>query len=502
MLTPSLLYNFLRCPHRVWRDLYGPQEEKDPEANKFMELLWKKGLQHEDKVTEKLGDFLDLSEGSLEERRQKTLEAMKKGIPLIYQGVIEFENLRGIPDILKKLPDGTYIPVDIKSGMAHEGADEDEGKEGKPKKHYAVQLCLYVEVLRRLGFQKSHEARVIDITGKETVYELLSAQGPRTKQTWWELYEWVKDEVTKLIRKQIENTPALISECKNCVWYKSCKKWCEDENDLTCVNDVGRSARDTLCRDLKIKTVEELSMINVTEALSRKEKGFLDDFGEKRLTSAVNKAGVLTTTKKPVIKEPISFSKVPYELFLDIENDPTQEFVYLHGIYERSPSGERFFDFTARSISEEAEKEAWRQFWDYIRSLPKAQFVVYYYSHHEKTTYRKLQKKYQDLITEAELEGYFQGSDWVDLYKIIKSKTDWPMKSYSVKAIAQYLGFEWRDKTPSGALSIEWFNNYLETGDESIMQRILEYNEDDCKAMMVIKDKLVQLSNKTSDETL
>jgi predicted RecB family nuclease len=41
-------------------------------------------------------------------------------------------------------------------------------------------------------------------------------------------------------------------------------------------------------------------------------------------------------------------------------------------------------------------------------------------------------------------------------------------------------------------LSIQWYNEYLKTKDEKIIKRILEYNEDDCKAAMVLKDFLVK----------
>jgi hypothetical protein len=34
----------------------------------------------------------------------------------------------------------------------------------------------------------------------------------------------------------------------------------------------------------------------------------------------------------------------------------------------------------------------------------------------------------------------------------------------------------------------------LETKDESILKRILEYNEDDCKATMALKDELEKMS--------
>jgi predicted RecB family nuclease len=61
--------------------------------------------------------------------------------------------------------------------------------------------------------------------------------------------------------------------------------------------------------------------------------------------------------------------------------------------------------------------------------------------------------------------------------------------------LAQYLGFKWRDETPSGALSIQWFNEYIETKDPKKLERILLYNEDDCKATMVLKDGIKKLSD-------
>ena len=184
-ITASLLYNFIQCPHRVWRDIYGPQDERVEEENSFVKLLWEKGVNHEEKIMAKIGEYLDLGKGSLDERFEKTLKALNDGVPLIYQGVIKHDNLLGIPDLLKRLPDGSYITIDIKSGMALEGADEENGDEGKPKKHYAVQLCLYNEVLDRLGFSKSKTGKILDIDGVETLYELDAMMGAKSKTTWW-----------------------------------------------------------------------------------------------------------------------------------------------------------------------------------------------------------------------------------------------------------------------------------------------------------------------------
>ena len=109
--------------------------------------------------------------------------------------------------------------------------------------------------------------------------------------------------------------------------------------------------------------------------------------------------------------------------------------------------------------------------------------VIYYYSKYERTIYRKLQKKYPDVCSSEELEFLFDPKQAVDLYfDVVLKLTEWPTQDYSIKTLAKYLGFDWRDKHPSGAASIEWFDRWIETGDVAKLQQILEYNEDDCRA--------------------
>ena len=496
-LTASKLYDYLQCPHRVWRDIHGPQEEKILETNPFVNLLWEKGVKHEEKIISGLGNCLNLGEGSIEDRFSKTLEAMKHGEPLIYQGVIKYENLLGIPDLLQKMSDGSYMPLDIKSGSGLEGAEEDSEEEGKPKKHYAVQLCLYNEILRKLGFANHNLGKIIDINGKEVEYLLSDMMGKRSKETWQEFYERIKNEAAQLIQNQIANDPAMSSSCKLCPWYTSCKNWCQTSQDLTNVFYVGRSFRDRIRKDLKIANVNDFMRVSVDDVMNQKElekksgnKDFLSGIGESTLKKVIERTRVLYELKIPLIAEEMDFPEVEYELFFDIEDDPTQDFVYMHGIYERRVDEVRFLDFTAKEVSSEAEKEAWQNFWKYIHSLPQNNFAVYYFSAHEKTTYKRLQKRYPDVISVEELTAFFEHPNTIDLYSVVLKKTDWPVGSYSIKELATYLGFKWRDETPSGALSIQWFNEYLKTKDEAILKRILEYNEDDCKATMVLKDGL------------
>jgi predicted RecB family nuclease len=60
--------------------------------------------------------------------------------------------------------------------------------------------------------------------------------------------------------------------------------------------------------------------------------------------------------------------------------------------------------------------------------------------------------------------------------------------------LAKHLGFKWRDPHPSGAASIEWFDRWVITRDAAARQRILDYNEDDCRATRVLLDGIRALS--------
>lgn len=494
-LTSSILYNYMQCPHRVWRDLYGPLEERSPEENPFVELLWQKGVLHEEKVVASLGEYSDLKDGPINERRDKTREHMKAGTPLIYQGVIEHGDLLGIPDLLRVDEDGFYIPIDIKSGLGLEGIDDDISG-GKLKSHYAVQLCLYSEILRKSGFASGNRGIILDIRGNEVLYELDLPRGARTPGSWTELYESIKEEVRLLLNNSASNTPALSGVCKLCRWHQSCRKWCESGGDLSMIFCLGRSRRDALSSRLGIKKAGDLSGLDIEAVMERKkqDKSFLGGIGEKTLRRFALRAEILSKKKPPEIYEKIEFPAVETEFFFDIEDDPTRDFIYLHGLYRREASGENFVYFFAVEHGPAHEEKAWAEFWDFMDKYDMSKTAVYFYSAHEKTVYRKLREKYPDVVTEEKLEGFFEHPNVIDLYGIVYKNTDWPLSSYSVKDIAGYLGFDWRDKTPSGVLSIQWFNEYLDTQDPGIFQRIIEYNEDDCRATMVLKDGLKKLS--------
>jgi len=79
------------------------------------------------------------------------------------------------------------------------------------------------------------------------------------------------------------------------------------------------------------------------------------------------------------------------------------------------------------------------------------------------------------------------------LYPLLTKGLIWPTENHSLKSLAKYVRFMWRDSDPSGASSTLWFQKAsdLNVSEEERVywqNRILEYNEDDVMATAAIVD--------------
>jgi predicted RecB family nuclease len=489
-ITASMLYNFVQCPHRVTLDLFGNPSEEDP-LSVFVQLLWEKGNEFEREVIENLKvPFCDLKSFSAEEKEIATLEAMRRGDDLIYSGRIGAGDLLGEPDLLRK-QNGGYVAGDIKSGAGEEDSSDEEN--GKPKKHYAVQLALYTDILERLHISGGRTPFVWDIHNQEVVYDLDAPQGKCNPISLWSTYQDVLEQVKTITDSKGETLAAYSSKCKLCHWRTVCIKAVTAIKDLTLIPELGRSKRDSMLP--YVKNLTELANTDIS-SLMRGKKTIISGIGPGTLAKFQSRAQLqLKHGSKPYLKEDICFPDSPLEIFFDVETDPMRDVCYLHGFLERrnlDNGTEKYVALFANSPTPEEEEKAFGEAWNYIKS--SRPFAMYYYSKYERTIWRKLQEKYPHVVAAEEIEELFDPKQSVDLYfDVVKPKTEWPTRDYSIKTLATYLGFSWRDADPSGASSIEWYHRWVETGDDNIRKRILEYNEDDCIATRVLLDGIRSL---------
>lgn len=487
-ITASQLYSHLACPHRVALDFAGDPVLRD-EASPFLQLLWEHGVAHERELVARAGGLLDLSGLSGEPKEAATREAIARREPLIYGGRLSVHELLGEPDLLR-LEAGGYVAIDIKSGSALEGADEDE--DGSLRRHYGVQLALYTDILEQMGLSAGRYGYIRDARGDDVRYDFDVPLGPRTP-CLWDAYLKTRAAVRATLAAPQASKPALSSACKQCVWRSACLARLKRDQDLTLVPELGRRARDSLCEEFP--TLRHLAEADV-EAFIEGDRTPFAFVRAKRLRRFQRRAALqLQPDAQPYLTRAFTWPAAPVELFFDIETDTLRGLCYLHGFVIREAGDvarERFEGIFASDITPAAEREAFAQAMNLFRRFPGA--LVVHYTKYERTEYRRLAKAYPDVAAPGEIEALFSPPRALDLFTdVVKGGSEWPTHDFTIKSLARQCGFEWRDVDPSGAASIEWFERWVRSRDPRFRQRLLAYNEDDCRAMRVVLDRLKTL---------
>ena len=352
------------------------------------------------------------------------------------------------------------------------------------------QLALYIDILERLKFSAGRRAFVWDIHGDEVAYDFTTLEG----DVLWDDYQTALAEARAILARHTAPLPAYSSVCKLCHWHTHCVAQLTAADDLTLIPHLGRKERDVMQDSLP--TIAALAESN-PDGFIQGRKTVFRGIGPDRLRLFQARAAMLKASPpRPYLRAPVSLDLAPLELFFDVEVDPLRDVCYLHGFVERHQGDnatERFVAFFAEEPMPAAERDAFAAALDYLAARDQA--VIYYYSKYERTTYRKLQERYPDICTPEDVERLFEPARAVDLYgDVIMQATEWPTRDHSIKTLAKYLGFTWRDTHPSGAASIEWFDRWCRERTPEIRQRILDYNEDDCRATRVLLDGIRSLA--------
>jgi uncharacterized protein len=453
MISATQLYDYVHCPHRVSMDAFGDAAERD-ETSPFVELLWEQGLIHEKTIAEVLAITANMRLIDLADRERETLAAMARCEPLIYGGRLSTGDLVGEPDLLEWTGIG-YLPGDIKSGSGFEG-DESEGR---LKKHYAFQLAHYMFILEQLGLAAPQRSPyIVDRQGRRVAYPLMEPQGIRNTATWWDAYHEALSEIRAILALAKKSRPALRAACGLCHWQSSCREVLEEAGDLTLIAEFGRAKRDKISG--VIPTIQAFADSNPDTYVQGKKTVF-PGIGPDSLFKFHARAQLLSIPGATAyLKERVNLPINQKEVFFDIEADPMRGVVYLHGFVERHyarPETATFMPHFAAGIEPMHEEAAFRGAWNYLTARVQDS-TIYYYSKYERTEYRKLAEKYPAVCSVGDVEAHFANPVMIDLYfDVIKRATEWPLYNQSIKTIAKYLGFHWRDPNPSGAASIEWY---------------------------------------------
>jgi len=472
VITAQDLYNYTKCAHRVYLDAHGKVSER-ASVSPFVELLWTMGMQTErDYVTRLTQPYADLSSLDMDQACRRTWELMRAGEGLIYQGGLRFEDCVGRPDLLVRCDDAPsdlgpyhYEAIDIKGGHGRSGR---EGDSIGFKKHYAFQILFYHRLLANLQGVSPHQARIINVDGEYESFDpgRFSAE-----------FERAFKDVRALVEGTGQSEPVLGSVCHLCHWYAKCRRWAEGVHDPTLLFGVGRVKFQL--KEAGLRTVEDIARMEVSDYVSGSRK--IPRLRREGLRRLKTRAGV-RLAGMPEIRPGFVLPDVRREVYFDIEDDPTRDFTYLYGWVEVEAGDTHAYRYLF-SPGAEQEEATVRALWDVLDRIENA--AIYVYSAKERTSLRRLMERYG--LDRSVFDRYV--AQEYDLYsRLVLNHSDWPSYSYGIKHVARHAGFTWRDPDPGGANSIVWYNEYQrDPSRDDLLQRILDYNEDDCRAMIAVK---------------
>lgn len=473
------------CERRVHHDLHGDPARRDP-VSAFVQLLWEGGRQHEEEVLGAIGEgIVDLRDITCPDHRfVATIDALEGDARVILGARLECDDRLGLPDIIERI-DCEWVAGDVKSGSALDA----DGR--RPRLEYAVQVTHYAKLLADLGYGSPTAGFVIGRDGERTRYDL-SAKWRRDGASLADITADLADQARGIRDGDMESKGALSAICKLCHWQTVCKAELTAAGDATLIAGVGRSVRDALLPSAS--SIRALADLALPKAASAKSP--VPGVGMDRLRRFQDRARLLLTPgARPYARKPLGLARAARELHFDIEADPSRDnLIYLHGILDRriGPAGqtEEFVHFFADGPT--GERDAFASTMEYLTADPSAR--IYYYSKYERTAFRLLQSRYPEVCSAADIEALYDPRRAIDLlFDVIMPWTEWPTHNVSIKTLARFVGFDWRDTDASGASSIAWYDDYVRSGDPAIRERILVYNMDDVRASAAVLDGLIAL---------
>ena len=460
------IFKFLHCPHWPYYDRYATPEETsmrrpltDAERRRQED-----GVAHEGDVVRSLAALRTVENapitGNVQQDAEATLALMRKGVDLIYQATLVAGNRDGRPDLVEKREGASnlgawhYVPIDVKS--THE-----------LEKYQKLQLAFYSDLLEKTQGTYPEDAAIVNVRAERISFDPAAMR---------EELEIVCADIEKSLAGE-KPDPVLRKDCfETGPWGALCQHDAEAANDIALLYNVNVPKLRAL-RKLGVRTVQDAAGIDPA-TLANAEKGLTF-----HALDTIRRQARSLAAKEVIIRKPVELPVAPLEIHFDIESDPPNDLDYLYGVLVRDPvEGDAYTAFVSPDL--ENEGEMWFKFLAWVEQLP-LEYVVYHFSPYEKTRLAILEARYGG----SHYLDLFR-SNMVDLKEFVSHSATFPLYFYSLKSVAKFLGFSWREGVKTGGESVDKFEQYLATGDRAILDSIIRYNEDDVRATAHVKDWL------------
>ncbi|MGD2250915.1 MAG: TM0106 family RecB-like putative nuclease [Candidatus Methanofastidiosia archaeon] len=465
IITPRSVYTYCVSPFMVYCKKFGPENKKDP-LTLYQEMLFDQGEKHEKNVVNtQCPDLKKMEYKTKEEGFKIFLEEMSKGVKVFWGAPVFYlpEGLLGVLDMVEK--QGTHSSL---FGEYHYIVKEIKYAKNI-QKHHTYQGALYTYILGKIQGYTPPVFYVINRDGKEFKIDYKES----------ELLEILKDIREIYTGKEVSPTYGA------CEW--PWKTYNNEEaikrRDVSLVSGVGYSFKQKLVH-AGIYTIDDLARKKMDDLINI--KGIGKKTAQKFL---VNSRSLVS--KECKLLAPCTFPEKCTEIFLDLEGSGEHvkggtliAIDCLIGVLTRKEGKKEYISFVAHGL--EKERDMFYQFVEWL--LHQDDFIMYHWHNYERVHLKKMAEQYElDNETQKILFDNMR-----DLYKDAVSCCVFPTYRNGLKDIAHYMGYEWKHKDVDALESIALYFQYVEDPEKNKdkLQKVIDYNQDDCRATMVIKDWL------------
>ncbi len=481
-LAASDVTTFAACSHATTLDT-AVAEGQRPRPPRYpdvaAQLLGERGLAHEAAYLARLRAERTVEEipDHTQDAAQRTLDAMHRGVDVIYQGTLHSGRWLGRPDFLRRVPRPSgvwawsYEPVDTKLALT-------------AKVHGLVQLCFYSELLARLqGVRPERMSLVLGDMREET---FVTAR--------FEAYfRRVRLGLEQAIAAPLPTYPEPVDHCNVCDWFGECiaRRRADDHMSLVAgISGGQRRALDlvgirtmsdlaVLAPESRVEGIGRAALARVREQARVQVRGRSEGRIVYELIADAPDDGGLTRLPEPS----------PGDLFVDLEGDSYalgEGIDYLFGVAERDADGAGRPRYTALwALDHAGERAAFEKLMAII-ALRRAEHPgmhVYHYAPYEPTAFKRLAGRYATCVDA--LDELLRAKVLVDLYGVVRQGVRASVESYSIKRLEPLYGFERDVPLPVANRNLAEFAAYLERRGspdlpDGLRAAVLGYNRDDC----------------------
>jgi uncharacterized protein len=504
LLTPSKITAWLDCAHYLTLKHQveaGEREQPSGGFGAFARLIADKGLEHEHAC---------LAEYERQGKRVHVVPDRRRGLPfadwiqtigdpltgdadVIYQMPFVHDGIRGIADFVVRITDPdtgvtSWEPVDAKLARA------------MAKPGHVLQLCFYAEAIEAATGTKPKHMHIWLGSGR---IDTLPVDQFRP---YWHR---IKAQLADVLGADPEDEPTHPEPCDHC-------EFCEFFD--TCTEQW--RAEDSLQYVAGIRTLDRWALedggITTLAALAAIEGEQIQDIRDDRLARLVDqatlqaRARLLDEGEQPPwdLIEPgddptwgHGFELLPApddaDVFLDFEGHPFWRpdtgLFFLFGWIERGDDGRGAWTYRTEWAHDlEGEAAAAGRVIEHLatRRAQRPRMHVYHYNHTERSALQRLAALHG--VGEATLSKQIDTGLFVDLLLVARNALQAGTESYSLKELERLTDFERGHEIDAGAGAVVEYEHWRGTHEQSALDRIASYNEDDVRATLALRDWLVE----------